>query len=47
MFAQLLDRNDPCLDLILNKTEESKIVERKKGEKYYAVFEKREIIQKD
>jgi hypothetical protein len=30
--------------LILNKTEESKKVERKKGEKYYALFEKREIL---
>lgn len=38
MFEQITDKEDACIDLILNKTEESIKVERKQGEKFYAVF---------
>ena len=39
MFKELpASEEDPCIKVMLNKTEEGQKVERNKGDKYYAVF---------
>ena len=42
MFEEMkVTEEDPCVKVMLNKTEEGQKVERSKGDKYYAAFEKK------
>lgn len=44
MFTEIkAGEEDPCVKVMLNKTEEGQKVERNKGDKYYGVFEKKEF----
>ncbi len=43
MFRQMSEeeiKDDPCIELMKTSSEESKKVDNKKGDKYYAVFER-------
>lgn len=42
MFEEVkAGEEDPCVRVMLNKTEEGQKVERNKGDKYYGVFERK------
>ena len=44
MFVEVkAGEEDPCVKVMLNKTEEGLKVERNKGDKYYGIFEKKSI----
>jgi tRNA (guanine-N7-)-methyltransferase len=38
MFEEVKNEEDPCIQVMVNKTEEGQKVERNKGEKYWAIF---------
>lgn len=38
MFEEIKDEEDPCIKVMVNKTEEGQKVERNKGDKYWAIF---------
>jgi len=40
MFVEVKDLDDPCLKVMINKTEEGQKVERNNGDKYWGVFER-------
>jgi tRNA (guanine-N7-)-methyltransferase len=40
MFEEIKTSDDPCVEAMINKTEEGIKVERNKGEKYWAVFKR-------
>ena len=40
MFKEIDGSEDPCVQVMINKTEEGQKVERNKGDKYWAVFER-------
>ena len=43
MFLEVkATEEDPCVRVMLNKTEEGQKVERNKGDKYFGVFERKE-----
>lgn len=39
-FKEVTDHSDPCLQIIINSTEEGQKVTRKEGRKFWAVFER-------
>lgn len=41
MFTQVADPDDPCVKVMVNKTEQGQKVERNKGDKYWGIFEKK------
>lgn len=38
MFQEVADPDDPCVKVMVNKTEEGQKVERNKGDKYWGIF---------
>lgn len=42
MFEQIKDDNDPCVQVMINKTEQGQKVQRNKGDKYWAIFKRKE-----
>jgi len=40
MFVEIKDDNDPCIQVMVNKTEEGQKVERNQGSKYWVIFER-------
>jgi tRNA (guanine-N7-)-methyltransferase len=43
MFQEVADPDDPCVKVMVNKTEEGQKVERNKGDKYWGIFERKEF----
>lgn len=41
MFQEVADPDDPCVKVMVNKTEEGQKVERNKGDKYWGIFERK------
>lgn len=38
MFKEIDEPEDPCIKVMVNKTEEGQKVERNQGDKYWAIF---------
>lgn len=41
MFEEVIDPEDPVVQVMVNKTEEGQKVERNKGDKYWGIFRRK------